>query len=273
MKYNLFIIVHILFIIRLSAQEFQMPESAVYDPVSKCYYISNFGDGNIIMIDSTGARTYFKTGLSKTLGMIMYQNNLYVATGLNMIKGFDISDASLSFELRIDDALFLNDITCDENGTLYVTDSNADAVYRVNKDLGTYTLLIKTKSSDPNGIIYDKFNHRLVLCYFRNNASIDQIKLDDSLCSTIIATRLNNLDGITMDESGNFYISAWDSGSFSTGFSRHGTIYRYDNMFSQPPEILSGGHYGPADIYYNRYRKELVIPLLLASRVEFIPIK
>ena len=257
----------------LYTQEYQVPESATFDPLTNRYFISNYGNGNIIQVDSLGEKTYFKEGLPKSLGMIIHQTTLYVVTNLKTIKGFDISDASQTFELQIDEALFLNDITCDESGFLYVTDSNAKAVFKINVLSKTYSLLVRTESDNPNGIVYDKFNNRLVLCYFMENAPIDKIGLEDSICSTIITTEFDNLDGIAVDESGDFYISSWGSGSFVSGFEKRGSIYKYDNMFSKEPTLVSTGHYGPADIYFNLHKKELAIPLFLENRVEFISIK
>ncbi|MEJ2052487.1 MAG: hypothetical protein P8X42_01090, partial [Calditrichaceae bacterium] len=62
----------------LLSQEYKSPESAVYDPVGKRYFISNFGDGSIIELDSIRIKHYFKTGLSNSLGMIIHDKTLFV---------------------------------------------------------------------------------------------------------------------------------------------------------------------------------------------------
>jgi len=257
----------------VSAQEFNVPESAAFDTLTNRYFISNYGDGNIIQIDSAGVKSYFQKGLSKSLGMTIHKNILYVITNLKTVMGFDISDASIVFELQINEAIFLNDITCDDSGNLYTTDSNNKAVYKININLKTYSLFMKTELDNPNGIIYDKINNRLVVCYFRKKAPIDQITLDDKALSTIISTGFDNLDGIAKDAAGNFYISSWGAGSFKSGFTKQGTIYKYDNMFEMEPTIVSTGHHGPADIYFNLKDDELAIPLFLENSVKFISIK
>ena len=63
---------------------------------------------------------------------------------------------------------FLNDINCDANGFLYVTDSRLNAVFKINPN-GSYTLFAETKPESPNGILYDKWNNRLIVCYFSEN--------------------------------------------------------------------------------------------------------
>jgi sugar lactone lactonase YvrE len=271
MKFNRFLILTALIISHLSySQEFQVPESVTFDPLTNRYFVSNYGDGNIVQIDSIGKKTYFKEGLSKPLGMIIYENSLYVVDNPKTIKGFDIRDGKLTFELHINEALFLNDITSDDSGFLYVTDSNAKAVFKINIASQTYSLLVRTKSDNPNGIVYDKSNHRLLVCYFREKAPIDGISLEDSTISTIVLTEFDNLDGLTLDELGNCYVSSWGSGSFATGFEKQGTIYKYDNLFINEPAIVSTGYYGPADIYFNIEKNELAIPLFLEDSVKFL---
>ncbi len=257
----------------LQAQEFRTPESAAYDSATKRYFISNYGDGNIIQIDSVGAKSYFKQGLSKSLGMVIDQNRLYVIANLQMIRGFDLADGSPTLEVKINEALFLNDVTCDHSGSLYVTDSNANAVFKINIAAQTYSLLVRTKLDNPNGIIYDKLNNRLVVCYFREKAPIDEISLKDSTLTTLVVTGFDNLDGLTLDEFGNFYVSSWGPGSFATGFTKSGTIYKYDHQFKNKPIVVSTGHHGPADIFFNIEKDVLVIPQFLDNEVKFQSLK
>lgn len=271
-KLNLFFLLATLFVSNLCySQEFKMPESAVFDPLTKRYLVSNFEDGNIIQIDSAGKKTYFKKGLSKLLGIIIYENILYVVDNPKTVRGFDITDGSPKLTIEINEASFLNDITCDNSGFLYVTCSNTGTVFKINIVSQTYSLFVRT-SGGPNGIIYDKSKNRLLVCYFKEKAPIDEINLEDSTISTLVSTEFTNLDGLALDDSGNCYVSVWGPGSFETGFKKQGTIYKYDNSFTKEPEIVSTGHYGPADIYFNREKNELVIPSLLADTVEFVPL-
>ncbi len=274
MKYNIFLLLAALIISNLSySQEFQIPESAAFDPVTNRYFISNYGDGNLIQIDSIGEKSFFKTGLSKLLGMIICENTLYVIENPQTIRGFDITNGNPVLELRIKEALFLNDITSDGAEFLYVTDSNANAVFKINIASQTYSLFVKTELDNPNGIVHDKLNHRLLICYFREQAPIDEINLEDSTLSTVVFTGVDNLDGLTLDESGNCYVSSWGPGSFATGFKKQGTIYKYNHGFTKEPTIVSTEYHGPADIYFNKKKNELAIPLFLENNVKFLPLK
>ena len=274
MKLNSFLILVSLIICGLSyAQEYKNPESAVYDPLTNRYFISNYGSGNIIQIDSAGIKTYFQEGFSKLLGMIIYDNVLYVVDNPEIVRGFNITDGNPVMELQIKEAQFLNDITADDSGFLYVTDSRGAVVYKIDIANQTYSLLVRTISEDPNGIIYDKLNNRLLVCHFREKSQIDQINLKDSSTSTVALTGFDNLDGITLDESGNCYISSWAKGNFSDGFKKEGKIFKYDNLFKQKPEIIYTGLLGPADIYFNISKNELVIPLFLENDLVFLNLK
>lgn len=146
MEFNRFLILAVMIFSHLSySQEFQVPESVAFDPLTNRYFVSNYGGGNIVQIDSIGEKKYFKEGLSKPLGMIIYENTLYVVDNPKTIKGFDIRDGNLIFELQINEALFLNDITSDNSGFLYVTDSNAKAVFKINIASQTYSLAGENK--------------------------------------------------------------------------------------------------------------------------------
>jgi len=254
------------------SQKFNMPESAVFDPLTKSYFVSNFGNGTIIQIDSTDKKTFFKKGLSKPLGILMYKNILYVVDNPKAVRGFDITDGSTKLEIEIKEASFINDIASDGSGFLYVTGSTTATIYKIDIDSQSYSPFIKTKGG-PNGITYDKLNNRLLVCYFAEKATIDEISLEDSTISTLIRTEFTNLDGITLDEEGYCYISEWGPGSFEKGYTKKGKIYKYDNSFKKEPELISNIHHGPADIYFNKYKNELVIPSLLADTVEFISLK
>ncbi|MBN1695591.1 SMP-30/gluconolactonase/LRE family protein [candidate division WOR-3 bacterium] len=249
-----------------------MPESAAYDSLTKRYFISNFGDGSIIEIDSTGGKTYFRKGLSKPLGILIYENILYVVDNPKSVKGFDITDGNIKLDTEIKEAQFINDITSDDSGFLYVTGSSTGIIFRIDIASKTYSPFMKTHGG-PNGITYDKSKNRLLMCYFMEKAPIDEINLEDSTISRIITTEFTNLDGIVLDLDGNVYISEWGPGSFETGYTKEGKIYKYDNSFKKGPELISSIHHGPADIYFNKYKNELVIPSLLSDTLEFIPLK
>lgn len=271
MKCFSFIILLLFVLVDLSiSQEFIAPESAAYDPVNNRYFISNYGDGNIIEIDSNGIKYYFKKGLAKSLGMIIQEDILYVISNFKKVTGFSLADTSRTFEIIIEQAKFLNDITGDGKDNLYVTDSNAKKIYKINVSIKSYSLFWDSDLNGPNGILYNKQTHSIIVCNFTNNALIQSISLKDSAISVLDSTKFSNLDGLAIDNQGNIYVSFWDSGSFKTGFTHNGSVYKYDNAFKNSPQLVTSNLYGPADIFYNAYKNELIVPLLLGNEVKYI---
>jgi DNA-binding beta-propeller fold protein YncE len=261
------------FSIPAKPQDFNAPESAAFDPIGKRYFVSNFGSGDISQIDSNGVKSCFKKDLSKTLGIILLNNILYLVENTNTIRGFDITDGSLKMKLQIDEAKFLNDITTDSTGFLYVTDSQMNKILKIEISSQKYTTLVNTNYDNLNGILFDKLSNRLIVCYFKENAVIQAVSLKDSIISTLVSDGLDNLDGIAEDNQGNIYVSSWKKGSFQNGFSEKGIIYKFEKLFIKEPIIIHCNHFGPADIFFNKRKNELVIPYLLDNIVEFMPMK
>jgi len=93
----------------------------------------------------------------------------------------------------------------------------------------------------PNGIVFDPFHNRLVIATWGTNAPILGLSLSDSTITTLKATTLINIDGITIDEDGNFYAADWG----------HNSIYFFDSAFVNPPVSVISQLSHPADISYN----------------------
>ena len=157
----------------------------------------------------------------------------------------------------------LNDITSDQAGNLYVTDSDADRIYKVSISDMTYTTFVSSGLGWPNGIMYDVPNDRLlVLSCGLPNRPILAVNMQDSTVSTVVNTNKNGNDGITSDNYGNTYFASWSNGK----------VYRYDESFTNPPEIISSGHNGPADIFFEKQSNTLAVPNTGSNTVDFIPI-
>jgi sugar lactone lactonase YvrE len=246
------------------------PESAVFHSETNTYYLSNFSGRNIIKIDSSGAKSVFKDGLSKPCGIVLCDSLLYVVDNPRRVLGFNLTKGEIILNIYLYEAIFLNDITSDDNGYLYVTDTRKNAIFKIDRINKSYNLFIETLMKSPNGIVYDKLDKRLLVCYFREKSTIDEIDIEEPAIRTLISTGFDNLDGITLDEKGNCYVSSFGPGNFQTGFKYQGTIYMYDKYFREKPEIISSNLFGPADIYYNSYKSELLIPLFLSHRIEFL---
>jgi sugar lactone lactonase YvrE len=250
------------------------PESVVFDSDRNRYLVSNWGDGAIVQIDSTGIQSYFSTAIQnkyRVAGLYILNNTLLAASGdtLNSdttekgLTGFDLETGEIIFHIPIPGIGLPNDITSDKNGIIYLTDYWGDKLYRI--DHRTPSIMIKKGLNYPNGIIYDEINNRLIiLSVGGEGAPLLSVDLKDTSLSIIIKTGLTGgTDGITMDSEGNYYVSEWEGD----------TIYKLDKNFTSPPIPFSSGHNDPADIYYDEVNNILVVPNFGSNSIDFISLK
>ena len=154
----------------------------------------------------------------------------------------------------------MNDLTADTSGYLYITDVGAGKIYRVRISDHSDTTIV-SGITKPNGILFDAQNNRVLLCQFVPNAPIKEIDLDDLSVTTVVSTSFTNFDGLAIDGNGDIFVSCWGTNA----------VYRYDNAFSLPAELVSSGNSGPADIFYNLQDNILAVPNYYSNRVDFIP--
>ena len=241
------------------------PESVVFDSQNNRYLVSNWGNGNIIQIDSNSHHQYFSTILDHTAGLHIVDDILYASSNYGMVDGligFNMSTGEMVSRVDIDGKQLLNDITSDTEGNIYVTDSEADKIYKVQPSDSSYTTFVGSGLGTPNGIYYDEPNNRLlVLNESLPFKPIIAVNLNDSTTTTVAETNKNAIDGLTADSDGNFYFSSWETDC----------IYKYDEMFSNPPEMVSWGHKNPADIFYNQHDDVLAIPCFGGDTLELLP--
>ena len=242
------------------------PESVVFDYINNRYLVSNWADGNIIEINNWGKQEYFNTELEQAAGLHIVGNILYVASSVGSnagIIGFDLSTGTIVFDVDIIEKQLLNDITSDTSGNLYITDCEADKIFKVCIASMTYSVLVESGLGYPNGILFDKSNGRLlVLNGELPNGPILAVDLADSSLSTVVNTNLTALDGLTVDQYYNYYFSSWTTDK----------VYKYNALFTNPPEVISSNHNNPADIFYNQLDDVLAVPNFHANTIDFIPL-
>jgi hypothetical protein len=80
---------------------------------------------------------------------------------------------------------------------------------------------------------------------------------------TLVQTPFGQSDGVALDQFGNTYL---------TSYSSNGHIYRYGPDYTNPADLISTGHNGPAGIDYNRIDNILGVPNFYANTVDLIEI-
>jgi hypothetical protein len=261
LRHFIFIII-ILFPVQITAQNLlNRPESVVYDSLYKRYLVSNWNNGSIVQIDSNGVQSYFVTGHGSINGIHIAENIVFAGCSTK-VKGFDLTTRDTVMDLAIPGAINYNDITSDNSGNIYITDFDAREIIKVNIQSHAYSTIVSGLNRNPNGILFDEPNNRLLFCSFGFNIPILAVSLEDSTVSIVAFTTLGQCDGFAKDEFGYYYISSWQTSS----------IYKFDPVFSHPPEVFFTHSGDPVDISYNSVDEVLAVPLMNANAVVFLPV-
>jgi len=242
------------------------PESVVYDQPRDRYLVSNWGDGNIVAIDSLGNQTFFNTEMDQAAGLHIVGEVVYAAStegSVTGIVGFDLTTDTRICTMDIPVKELLNDITSDGSDYLYVTDCDADRIYSVRLSDMTWSILVSTGLGYPNGILYDDSSNRLlVLNGGLPGKPLLAVNLADTSLSVIVETGIGAIDGLSTDENDCTYFSSWTTDR----------VYRYDSTFVNPPEVVSEGHNDPADIFVNTVSGILAVPNFHGNSLDLIPL-
>lgn len=234
-----------------NAQTYNSPESVEFDYANNRWFIANNGGNNILTRNSSnGALAVFvATGFAGggPHGLEIVGDTLYACAG-GSLRAYNINTAALVFNINLG-ASFLNGITHDNVGNLFITDYSGNKIYRFNTNTRQFNAFVSSGLSSPNGIIYDQPNNRCVFVQW--TGAVKSVLLSDSTVTTLVAsTGLSSQDGITKDGIGNYYLSSWSPTR----------ITRYTNTFTSPTTVVSTGLSNPADILYNVLTDTLGVP-------------
>lgn len=138
------------------------PESVLCDAKSKVLYVSNIGDfqkegtGYIskIGLDGTIIEQKWITGLTATKGLAIYRNLLYTAEQTS-VAVIDIEKGEIIERISIEGAQFLNDVTIDKKGVVYVSDSRTGIIHKIEEGKASVYL---ENLPDVNGLLIDGKN-------------------------------------------------------------------------------------------------------------------
>ncbi|MCF7814751.1 MAG: hypothetical protein K9N09_10860 [Candidatus Cloacimonetes bacterium] len=230
------------------------PESVEFNNHSNSWLVSNKATGEIVEIDMNGDQAYFAQGYGSIRGITVYEDELYTA-GDNGVVIFDLDNSSLLMTLPIPGASFINDIIC-YSGYCYVSDPGSGNIFKI--DLSTLNAVVFSSAvPTPNGLWIDDDN--LLVCSW-TSGDVYSLDLGTAQSSLLKQTGHTELDGITQDSEGNYYVSSWGSGA----------VIKYDDQFSGNGEIVSSGHAGPADIFYFDVFDQIAIPEFNSNSIAFL---
>ncbi|MEK6579627.1 MAG: hypothetical protein AABZ55_10410 [Bdellovibrionota bacterium] len=251
-------------------ESMETPESAYYDPESDLIFVSNVagapdqkdGKGWISKISPQGKILSAKwvDHLSAPKGLRAKNGVLWV-TNIDEVVSIEIKSARILSRVSIPDAKFLNDLVIGEDNTVYVSDTFANAIFQIRDQKPT--LFVKGNWTDgPNGLLIQ--GKYLIVASWGNPNPDWSTKTPGRLLRFGLNTHkryglspapLGNLDGLELEESGNYLVSDWVAGR----------IFRVTPK-GEAHEIFSGFK-NSADIGYILKSKILLVPQMGANKV------
>lgn len=243
------------------------PESVVEDPATGVIYVSNIngavmqkdGNGFISRLTADGKmleRQWVK-GLNSPTGLALHDRTLYAADVDQLIE---INAASGEILKRYDakGAVFLNDVVVDDDGTVYVSDTPMNTIWRL-KDGSFEPWLANDALNGPNGLLIQ--GKTLIVASLGKVQSQGQkkelgtllaVSLDDQKVSKVGKGELiGNLDGLQAIQPGVYLVTDWAQGA----------LYRVDAK-GKVDELIDLNQ-GSADLSYLPSKKMLLIPMML----------
>ncbi len=244
-------------------RDFKIPESVVYDRITNSLYVSNYDGYNPSMnggkqsiskisLDGSIEELDWITGVKNPAGLTIVQDKLFVAERRSVLV-IDIASQEIQNRYEIQQSSFLNDITVDNSGNIYVSDSRKSIIFRLAD--GEFQEWLKGEEiNDPNGLLID--GNKLI---FANNGDncLKSVDLDTKEITTIVNLGAGIIDGIKVDKNGDYLVSHWE-----------GRIFRVtpSGDVTKILDISVPGIYC-ADFEYVQERNLLIIPTFYDYRV------
>ncbi|MGF2412750.1 SMP-30/gluconolactonase/LRE family protein [Ferruginibacter sp.] len=189
---------------------FKVPESVLFNKAGNVLYVANIdgkdpwgadGLGSVGKMNADGKNITvdWVTGLQAPKGMGMYKGKLYVAD-LKEIVVINTATGVIEKRIVVAGAAGLNDISIDNKGTIYVSDSKAKRVYQVKGDNATILL---DSLKGPNGVL--AYKNAL---YVLDAGGLYKMNADKTL-ALITDGMEGGTDGVEVINGKEFIVSTW----------------------------------------------------------------
>lgn len=235
----------------------KVPESVYFDASGQILYVSQIdggpaeadGKGGIAKVGLDGAivDANWITGLNAPKGLGKHDNKLYIADITEVVVA-DIATGKILQKVPVAGSVFLNDITVDKNGVVYISDSSSKKIF-ILKD-GKAEEFFESPER-PNGLL--AIGDDLMIL---DNGSL--YKLDNSKTLTKLAEGMEaSTDGIEQVKDGEYIVSSWI-----------GAVY-YVKEDGDVQELLNtkDQKINSADIGYDPEKKIVYIPTFAKNSV------
>lgn len=206
------------------------------------------GKGGVARLDKNGKITNatFTTGLQAPKGMGLWNKKLYVAD-ISDIVVIDATSGKVESKIHIEGATGLNDITIDEKGTIYVSDSQLGRVHKISNGKAE---LYFPETKGVNGL--KAVGNELYLCL---GTGVFKAGADKKLVSA--APMEIGGDGIEPVGNGDYLVSCWPGVMFY--LSKDGKMQQLLDTREQKKNT--------ADIGYNTAERIVYVPTFAKKTV------
>jgi hypothetical protein len=247
------------------------PESVRYDPEQDVYFVTNFGagggagrnnDGFISRVSPDGVVQQLKfveggvrgVTLHAPRGMFIQGDTLW-AVDLDAVRGYDRHTGAplAQTDLSALGNMNPNDIAAAPDGTLYVTETTLNQVFRVTGGHATVALT-DTMMKRPNGIIWDPYRSSFVIVSLRTNDLLGWVPGQTSV-RPIGRSPVGVFDGIELIGRDRFLITS--QGDSSVQVVERGVGRRLFRVAGRP-----------ADLGVDTRRNRIALPFMALNRVE-----
>lgn len=234
-----------------------IPESVLYNAPEKFLYIAQIdgksgekdGKGGIAKVGLDGKiiAQDWVTGLNAPKGMGKIGNKLYVADVTEILE-IDSKTGKILKKYDVEGAKFLNDLTIDVKGNIYVSDSDTKKVHLL-KDgkVSTYY----EDLTRPNGLL--SVGTDLLIA---DSGTLKKLSSDKKI--TIIAEGMDkSTDGIEQVKPGEYIVSCWAGMVF----------YVKEDGSTEKLLDTSAEQINSADIGYDSIKKIVYVPTFMKNSV------
>ena len=249
-----------------STTGFAAPESVLWDPAAKAFYVSNVagrpdgkdGKGWLARLDDLGrlSNPSWVAGFNAPKGLALSKGRLFVAD-IDMVAVVDPDTGKVFARIPVPGAVFLNDAAAAPDGSVFVSDTFGGAIYRITPDLKQQEWARGGWLEGPNGLCVR--GGRLYVASWGTETvpgRVYWLDLRTKKRYDVSKTPLGRLDGLEAASGGGWLVTD----------NEKGVLYRLDSGGSTT--VLKEGLKNPADIGYDAKRRLIAVPQMGADLVE-----
>lgn len=249
------------------------PESVVYDVERDVLYVSNIGgapsekDGNgyLARVSPSGElveEKWVTGGMHAPKGLALKGNRLYVAD-IDTLVVVDVAAGEIvaRHQVNASGTPFLNDVTIDADGHVYVSDSSTGRIYRLHE--AAFQVWLETPEiQSPNGL--HVVDGKLIAAAADATAEkagasryLRVIDLETRRVEPLAGrTPIGGVDAVEPDEYGGYFLSDWPAGKVMYFPADNGRV-----------QLLKDLGQGTADLEYVAAQRMVYLPIMMSDQL------